>query len=192
MSRHIFSIILAIFLITNVAFADRKIVGHSTPLQNEFLENPVALDCGVTVQEVRGSLPQSYRLLNRMCTLAYSNFFKFVEAKGLRVNHHNSFKWNVSFLPEGTCYRCLNDEQYRFSNRFISGAVIGYTSRNDRYAFITNIYDNEFDVTFVHEMFHSMSMYYGVYDNHPGSWTNKTKADEKLASEFTEWLGYGK
>jgi hypothetical protein len=35
-------------------------------------------------------------------------------------------------------------------------------------------------------------MFYGVYDSHPGSWSQKTNADEELAAEFTEWLGYGK
>ncbi len=190
MFRHIFSIILSVFLIANVALADR-VVGHPTPFNDELLENPVVLDCGATIREVRGS-SLNYAQLNSMCTHAYSNFFRYIDAKGLRVDHHDSFRWNISFLPEDTCYRCLNDEKYRFNNRFIGGKVIGYTSRNDHYAFITSIHDSEFNVTFVHEMFHSMSMFYGVYDNHPGSWSLKTIADEELAAEFTEWLGYGR
>jgi hypothetical protein len=190
MFRYIFTIILSIVLYTNVALAD-KVVRHPTPFQNELLENPVVLDCGLTIREVRGS-SINYAQLNSMCTHAYSNFFEYINAKGLRASHHNPFVWNASFLPEDTCYRCLNDERYRFNNRFISGKVIGYTSRNDQYAFITSIQDSEFSITFVHEIFHSMSMYYGVYDNHSGSWSQKTKTDEKLASEFTEWLGYGK
>lgn len=189
MSR-LFSIILSVLFITNVALADRM-VGHPTPLQNELLRNPVTLDCGAVVREVRGS-SQNYAQLNDMCTHAYSNFFQYIKAKGLRVSHYNTFDWNISFLPEATCYRCLNDEKFRFNNRFVGGAVIGYTSRNDHWAFITSARDSEFMVTFVHEMFHSMSMFYGVYDNHPGSWAQKTNADEKLAAEFTEWLGYGR
>jgi hypothetical protein len=189
MSR-LFSIILSVIFITNVAMADR-LVGHPTPLQNEFLENPVVLDCGAIIQEVRGS-SQDYSKLNSMCTHAYSNFFRFIKANGLKITNNKPFKWNVSFLPESTGYRCLNDERYRFKNRFVSGKVIGYTSRNDHWAFITSTRDSEFRVTFVHEMFHSMSMFYGVYDSHPGSWSQKTNADEELAAEFTEWLGYGK
>lgn len=190
MSRHIFTIILSIIFCANVALADRT-VGHPTPFQSELLENPVVLDCGATIREVRGS-SQNYAQLNSMCTHAYSNFFQFIAAKGLRVNNHDPFQWNISFLPEATCYRCLNDEKYRFNNRFIGGAVIGYTSRNDRYAFISSTRDSQSNVTFVHEMFHSMSMFYGVYDNHSGSWSRKTEADERLATEFTEWLGYGR
>lgn len=190
MFRYIFTIILSILFCTNIALADR-VVGHPTPFQNELLRNPVMLECGVTIREVRGG-SLNYAQLNSMCTHAYSNFFRYIEARGLRVNHHDSFSWNISFLPEGICYRCLNDEKYRFNNRFIGGKVIGYTSRNDQYAFITSTQDSEFNVTFIHEMFHSMSMFYGVYDNHYGSWTCKTEADEILAVEFTEWLGYGK
>jgi hypothetical protein len=166
------------------------VVGHPTPFPNELLENPVILDCGAVIQEVQAG--QDYALLNSMCTHVYSNFFNYIEAKRLRVEHKKPFNWNLSFLSEDTCYRCLNDEEYRFNNRFISGRVIGYTSRNDRYAFMSSKRDSEFNTTFVHELFHSMSMYYGVYDNHPGTWAQKTIADEYLAVEFTEWLGYGK
>lgn len=191
MFRYILTVILSISLIAGTAYADTKVYGHPTPLTNELLETPVTLNCGATVREVRGSA-QDYNHLNDMCTHVALNFFKYIEARGLRTQRNDPFNWNIAFLPVDTSYRSLNDESYRFHNRFIGGLVIGYTSRNDRYAFMSSVRDSEFDTTFVHEMFHSMSMHYGVYDNHPGSWQEKTEADERYAVEFTEWLGYGR
>jgi hypothetical protein len=191
MFRRFFALVLFIILVAGVAFADQRIVGHMTPLPEEKLENPVTLDCGIIVQEVHGSM--NYARLNAMCTHAYENFWTFVDAKGLETRHRNRFAWNISFLPDDTCYRCLNDEQYRFKFRHVHGRLIGYTDRDQQYAFmISNHRDREFNVTFVHELFHSMSMYYGVYDNHGGTYAQKTAADERLAVEFTEWLGYGR
>lgn len=190
MFRYVITI-LAILFLSHTAIADTKIVGHMTPFPEEKLENPVTLDCGATIQEVRG-LNADYARLNSMCTHAYSNFFKFIKAKGLKVNHTNAFRWNLSFLPEARCYRCLNDESHRFRHRHVHGYLIGYTDKDTEYAFMSSTVDKEFNTTFVHELFHSMSMYYGVYDNHPGNWGEKTAADEKLAENFTEWLGYGR
>ena len=183
--------ILAI-LITSSAFADERIVGYMPPLPEEMLTDPITLDCGLTINEVRGGSLDVPRL-NSMCMHAYDNFFKFIETKGLKTNHNNPFVWNISFLPEATCYRCLNDEKYRFKYRYVHGAVIGYTDKNQQYIFMfVDNKDREFKTTYVHELFHAMSMYYGVYDNHPGGWSTKTAADEKLARGFTEWLGYGR
>lgn len=192
MFRRFFALVLSILLVAGVAFSDQRIVGHMTPLPEEKLENPITLDCGIIVQEVRGN-SADYATLNSMCTHAYTNFWKFVDAKDLQTNHRARFIWNVSFLPDDTCYRCLNDEQYRFRYRHVKGRLVGYTDRDQRYAFVlSNNRDREFNVTFVHELFHAMSMYYGIYDNHPGNWSQKTAADERLAVEFTEWLGYGR
>jgi len=186
-----FIILFAILLVASTAFGDQYIVGHMPPLPNEFLSNPVTLDCGVTIQEVRG-VSLDYAHLNSLCIHAYSNFFKFVEAKGLKTSHRKSLRWNASFLPERPCYRCLNDETYRFRYRHVHGNLIGYTDKDIEYAFMSSVRDHQFSTTFVHELFHSMSMYYGVYNNHPGNWTAKTAADEVLAQDFTEWLGYGR
>lgn len=184
-------LIIASIVLTNTALADSRITGHMTPLPSERLDNPVTLDCGATVQEARG-ISLDYSRLNAMCTHALSNFFKFTKAKNLRENHTDPFSWNLSFLPEDNCYRCLNDETHRFRYRFVHGHLIGYTDKDERYAFMSSVYDSEFNTTFVHELFHSMSMYYGVYDNHPGDYSEKTNKDEGLAQEFTEWLGYGR
>lgn len=190
MFRYI-TLLVATLLIVSTAHADQRVVGHMTPFPEEMLESPVTLDCGARVQEVRGA-SMNYPRLNSMCTHAYTNFFKFIEAKGLKTKHRERFHWNVSFLPENTCYRCLNDENYRFRHRHVRGRLIGYTDKNAGYAFMSSRRDHEFNTTFVHELFHSLSMYYGVYDNHPGGWPEKTAADERLAQDFTEWLGYGR
>lgn len=181
--------IVIVLLFAQTAIADQRISGYITPLPEELLERPIVLDCGATIREVRGTI--DYSKINSMCTHALSNFFKFIEAKGLKAERKNSFRWNLSFLPEYNCYRCLNDEVYRFKNRYVHGRLIGYTDMSVQYAFMSNVRDDQFNITVVHELFHSMSMYYGVYMSHPGSWSEKTMADENLAKSFTLWLGYG-
>jgi hypothetical protein len=186
---------LCVFLFASIAFADDRVVGHMEPFSSELLDKYIKLDCGAMIQEVRGG-PLDYAKLNSLCSHARSNFFKFVDSKKQSTfdNREDKFTWNISFLPIGSCYRCLNDESYRFKDRFIKGiTVTGYTDRSAKYSFaISNTGDSEFTVTFVHEMFHAMSMYYGVYENHPGDYAAKSRADETLAQEFTVWLGYGR
>jgi hypothetical protein len=190
MFKYLISLIL--FLISTTAIADQRIIGHMLPLPEEMLNTPVTLDCGVVIKEVRGG-SLNIAKLNRMCSLAESRFFPFVESKGLTPRNHSVFSWGVSFLPEPRCYRCLNDEDYRFKYRHVHGALIGYTDLEQRYIFmLSDFSDREFNVTFVHELFHAMSMYYGIYESHVGSWGEKTAADDKLAYEFTETLGYGR
>jgi len=184
--------LLAILFVASTALADQRIVGHMTPLDSERLANPVTLDCGVTLQEIRGGHPDIAKL-NALCTHAMSNFFAFVQHKGLKVSRKDKFNWDASLLPIDNRYRSLNDETYRFRNRFVKGNIIGYTDYDTRYMFsMVNANHREFNTTFVHELFHSMSMYYGVYDNHPGPLSAKTNADEVLAQDFTEALGYGR
>ncbi|HOU90047.1 MAG TPA: hypothetical protein PLU22_03330 [Polyangiaceae bacterium] len=37
-----------------------------------------------------------------------------------------------------------------------------------------------------------MSMFHGIYENHAGSWDEKNVIEERLAEDFTAWLGYGR
>ena len=181
---------------------DHKTIGPMYALPKEQLAQPIELTCGAIIQEFRISTSQtksvnhriSVARLNRICTHVQSNFFIFIEARGLKTNHERPFVWNISFLPEASCYRCLNDERYRFYHRFVIGRVlIGYTDYESDYMFvISNMGDPFFDGVFAHELFHSFSMFYGVYDNHPGSVEEKTATDEVLVEEFTRWLGYTK
>jgi len=185
-------IALVILLISTTSVADQRIVGHMLPLPEETLSSPVQLDCGIVIKEVRGG-SLNVAKLNQMCSRAASSFFPFIEREGLTPMHRNSFDWNVSFLPEPRCYRCLNDETYRFKFRHVHGMLIGYTDLNQGYIFmLSDFSDREFNVTFVHELFHAMSMFYGVYNSHPGSWSDKTAADDRLAYAFTDALGYGR
>ena len=43
--------------------------------------------------------------------------------------------------------------------------------------------NNKTVIIFAHELFHAMSWHYGVFEN--------TEEDEKLAREFTEYIGLG-
>jgi hypothetical protein len=190
-TKRILSVFVSLITISLTAEADTRIAGHMEPLDHELLSPEIRLDCGVVVRERQGK-PVSVEALNNMCTYALRNFPKFVEEKKLRTNRNTgAFSWSLSILPESHCYRCLNDVKYRFRYRMIKADVIGYTEKNARYSFILNDEsDKVYNVTFVHEMFHAMSMFYGVYDNHPGNWGQKTERDERLAKEFTNWLGY--
>jgi len=182
-------LILLAILIASTASADELIVGHMKPLPNELLNNPIHLDCGLSIREARGGPPPE---LETQCLHAKKNFFRFINFKGIKPREAN-FAWSMSFLPEGKCYRCLNDTSYRFKYRFIPGNVIGYTGKDEQYSWVISDYkDPQFNVTFVHELFHALSMHYGVYDSHPGSLKDKTNRDEILAQEFTEGLGYGR
>lgn len=182
-------LILLAILIASTALADELIVGHMKPLRNELLAEPIELDCGLTIREVHGTRPPP---LGTQCAHAKKNFFQFMKFKGIQTNNE-PFKWSMSLLPEASCYRCLNDTTHRFKYRFVSGNVIGYTDKNAKYSWmISNYQDSEFNTTFVHELFHALSMHYGVYDSHPGTLQQKTETDEVLAKEFTKGLGYGR
>lgn len=185
--------LLALVSVAGSALADERVVGPMTPLPEELLLTPVVLDCGATIREVRGGSPDMARL-NRLCTHAFTNFFTFVrDMRHLEVIREDDFDWNVSFLPDASCFRCLNDERHRFRGRFVRGNLTGFTDRDLAYIFmISDPNDREFRVTFVHELFHAMSMFYGIFDRHPGDWTEKAAADDRLAADFTDWLGYGR
>lgn len=185
--RFIINIIIFILLLSAPLCAQNAT--SIKPLESEKLDNIIILDCGLKVQEINGYI--SVKSLNRMCTYAYSNFFKFSKAKGLKINHRQKFNWNASFIPEGSCYRCLNDLKFRFRDRQIKTPVVGYTYDIGSYLFVfSDSNDPIFSQIFVHELFHSFSMFYGVFENHKGSLVDKRNTDEELAEEFTSWLGY--
>jgi hypothetical protein len=71
--------------------------------------------------------------------------------------------------------------------------VTGYTSFHFRYTFVMGDTNHEnFDVSVVHELWHAMSWYYGIFQRHPGNESQRLIRDEKLAVGFTEWLGLGR
>jgi hypothetical protein len=74
----------------------------------------------------------------------------------------------------------MNDVKDRFREREVK-VTAGYTSVTHRWTFIgTN--DDEFDTTFVHEIFHALNIFYGTVDDR----------EEELAEKFTQELGLGK
>lgn len=52
--------------------------------------------------------------------------------------------------------------------------------------------DADFALTFVRELFHAMSMFYGIFENQVGSWDGRNWIEERLAEDFTAWLGFGR
>lgn len=184
---------LAIIFISSSTFGDVKIYGHIEPLENEQLPCPVVLDCGANIIEWRSVTQKDIQQLNKLCTHALSNFFIFAKRKGKELPINYNFYAKLSLIPYGTNYRDLNDLTYRFRYRTIQSEVSGYTDYISRFSFIfSDQMHREFKTTFVHELFHSMSIYYGLYDLYPGSTNDKVTNNEELAIEFTEWLGYGR
>ena len=153
----------------------RELLGHTHPFQRELLENPITLKCGAVIREWRGS-PINKEKVEKLCTFTKVRFFPFMKSKGFNVNESVPFTYSLSFIPNSSQYRDLNDSEYRFSGRSTRFKISGYTLNDVRYAFnLSNTYNHQFNVSLVHELFHALSFHYDV--NGPD--------DEILAEEFT-------
>lgn len=200
MKRHsIFLAILFLFIAPTVhAVGKKQIVGHMKPLSSELLAHPIHLQCGETIREWRGThpTPKLIQHLNVLCNKAIAAFLPFLKTQNLKAPHFNHFKWNLSLSPDGSCYRCMNDVNHRFYNRFFHNAVWGYTTGDKRYTFmISNTHrkkEPSFDKIFTHELFHAMSYASGLYDSYPEQYLLRTDVDEEFAHKFTAYMGYGK
>ncbi len=185
--------ILSIILITGTALADEpRVVGHPKPFPNELLAEPIRLNCGAIIYEWRGSYDHDVTKLNELCDFTLTKFLEFASIKNLKITNKNPFTFAFSLLSEGRYYRDLNDLRYRFAIRATNGQglVWGWTSRNEYWSFILGEPSHiEFNITFVHELFHCMSMHYGIFAQHP--FGQRPEYDERLAREFTEWIGMG-
>jgi len=193
----IFRIILCVLLvlIPFVAIADEKVVGHMPPLEEELLSDPITLHCGIVITEWQGGKPtaESIKNMNTLCNEALSAFFPFVKHHKLKAERYGAFNWSLSLIPDGECYRCLNDLDYRFAQRAFLNKVWGYTDVYAKYIWIVNKPEwNFYKTVFVHELFHAMSVYYGVWHNHAETNAERCSIDEKYAEAFTEMLGYGR
>jgi len=173
---------------------ERGIVGPMAALPEELLKEPIHLTCGAVIREMRGGNTINLEVLNRICSEAKSSFEPFLAAQGIAVQQASPFAWNLSFLPSGDCYRCLNDERYRFRHRVVLDRnLIGYTDVAERTIFLTSdAWDAAFRLVFVHELFHAFSIHYRLLADSPGTWQERYVAEEVLAGDFTEWLGYGR
>jgi hypothetical protein len=186
------SLVFALSIALTAAADDARREGHMTPLPSERLSDPITMSCGVTIYEWRGGNTDRDRV-EKLCSLATDYFFPYLKMNGIEPVHQNEFRWSMALLPQGYCYRCMNDTRYRFKGRPVNGFLSGYTSFTRRWIFMVGSNNHpDFNVTMVHELFHSMSEYYGVFANHPGSEQEKVNRDEELAEGFTEWLGLGR
>jgi hypothetical protein len=171
------------------------------PLAEELLNSPVTLDCGLRIVEntvggIKHELTErDTEALEYMCSEALSAYFSFAKEHWLTPRHpERQFVWKISFIPDSKEYRGLNDNKYRFSTRVGSARnLAGYTDILKKHTFMISStsmkHDSEFRVTFIHELFHGLSFFYGTDGK---SANNKIIVQqERLAREFTERLGYG-
>ena len=196
--KRLITLLLALMLVAGGALADGRplIHGHMKPLQSELLAQPIKLqDCpGLTIREWRGGRSSdAIRHLNQICKRAIAEFPKFIAMKGLKKLNDEPFEYSISLIPNSKNYRSMNDVRYRFANRFVKGLLWAYTSRDKKYIFMVNtIHIPEIPMIFSHELFHALSMHYGIFDSHALFDKDKVRIDEGLADEFTVYLGLGK
>lgn len=200
-------------LATSVAYADRPIEGHPTPLLNELLSDSINLsnNCSkVRIMEWRGGQQFTSRhkaLMNETCNLVVDEFYDFVNDKGYPAERQVNPSYDVSGLSPGLHYRDLNDNYYRFQDRptfcDINGRecsdnetpwiLFGWTDKREQYVFIRSDYDisisvgeRSLKVIWAHELFHVMSWETGSFNQH-----GSKKLDEMLAHQFTKFIGVG-
>lgn len=165
------------------------------PLPSEQLPNPIALKkCpGLAIHEWRRPDAHALQRLNRICRRAIMAFEPFLEKKNLQKQHDQPFFYDIALLRDTTAYRGMNDVRYRFKYRANKKDLWGYTSKLKRFVFMVDtIYIPEMANIFSHELFHALSMHYGVFDSHGNTTAERVRTDEMLASEFTQYLGLGK
>jgi phosphoribosyl 1,2-cyclic phosphodiesterase len=158
------------------------------PLHYERLEHIEKISCGIKIHEWRGSKLNS-GIVNRFCSLAKSNFVGFISKlkKDYVVKRlSEKFEYDASFIPDNKQKRNLNDTTFRFKGRD-QPDVFGYTNILHHWMFVTSDYnDSEFGVTLAHEVFHAMSDFHMIVDQH------SALEEEILARDFTEYLGLGR
>jgi len=173
---------------------DKRVVGHMPPLPEERLAEPIEFKCGFVVHEWRGS-PRGEREVahvEELCALALERLDPYLARHGLRRQHDRDFTYDVAFLPDSREYRALNDINFRFYYRRTTYVITGYTSFTNHFLYMTGDQnDLEFDVTLLHEQFHAMSDFYGIWTSLDGDQDERVAADEQLAVGFTRYLGYG-
>ncbi|MBE7483093.1 MAG: hypothetical protein HS104_24360 [Polyangiaceae bacterium] len=200
MMHVMFAVALAATLITGVARAELGAKSFTmTPLAEEMLSEPITLSdkCdGVVVREWREggpgteATPAAIRVIDKLCNRALGAFEGFIDRHGLARVHSQPFTWSVSVIPDEDCYRCLNDMTYRFSRRSAQVEVWGYTSLNHRFIFILNQVQVNgkpgllWQKVWVHELFHALSMHYGIFESHAGTDAKRVKIDERYAKKF--------
>lgn len=178
--------------LTIPAHADENTTGPMTPLPAELLSKPIRLSgscSGVVIREFHGDRSKkAIKLLDVLCRGAVAAFPGFAQEQNLKPNQVGRLRWDVAVLPDGHCYRCLNDREHRFAARSLLGDLWGYTLRTDRYVFITNeIFDTGgkpdpiWVESWVHELWHVISQSSGVF--YQQLWGDE-ESDEQYAQKF--------
>lgn len=168
--------------------------GPMTPLQEERLSPPLELPCGLVITEWRGGASDAaaQRHVATLCRLARSHFGRYIRRAGYHRTHHRPFHYRAALLPTGVEYRALNDTTWRFRGRTDPTLIWGTVVQDLGYMFLVgDTTEESFDVTFLHELFHAMSFFYGVVDQHGGTLEERKDAEERLARGFTRDLGHG-
>lgn len=204
--------VFTVFLITCVASV--ALAGYSKKMQptpDERLDDPISLSgpcSGVKIVEWRyrpgysestGPSPKSLRILKKYCKIAVKEFSTFVESKGFKLEHNRSFKTTISLIPTDSEPRNLNDLKYRFAKRYQQYPLLGYYHRSTNYTFVMHdvLKPNErpnfkFKTVYVHELYHALANYYGIFHQYSDNLDTASKIDEALAMEFTHHLGLGR
>lgn len=149
---------------------------------------------------------KSIDILNFICKKVIKNFPKFIETQKYKLNEELKLSQSLSLMPadlknHGRDFRNLNDLTYRFKNRTKEYdengnpyPIWGYHQRASSFIYMRNDVLNEngeinkgFEIVFAHELFHSLSWKFGIYQQHKG---NKDIIEEEMARKFTMFL-YG-
>lgn len=153
---------------------------------------------------------KNIKLVNAVCKAGISNFFKFVKANHLKFkNNEYEFNITVCIMPAklgfyGEGYRNLNDHHFRFKNRErryeSDGSIMGvwgYTRYEPLSFFVRNDVLNKhgnlssgFATTFVHELFHTLSYHYGVYDLLSNNRSVRDNKEEQLAIKYENYVTF--
>lgn len=152
------------------------------------------------------------KVIEDTCSISVKLFDEFIAKENLVKKNNNKLKITVSLLPwdvlgngtswgdgDGDDYRNLNDVDYRFRDSIKvtgpNGGILdiwGLTERKLDHLFIRNDplnSNNEPNKIFIkvlsHEIFHTLSSHYGIFDS-LGS--NKQHKDEQLALKFDAFV----
>ncbi len=154
---------------------------------------------------------KSINILNKSCNMMVPKFFEFMKDRHNDYkleNTNTKFDTSISFMPyikgkQGHQPRNLNDIKYRFVYRtktYTDGEVNiiwGLFQRAEDWTYVRNdillsdgkTKNQETEKVFIHEMFHAMSWHYKVFHQHSG---NRDNVEERMAQEFTIYLGLGR
>lgn len=199
----------ACFLLGTNISADQA--GPMTPLPEEKLPKPIYLqeECRlVAIREWRINKsdqtgPERYALgeIDKICQEVVVRFPDFIKYRNLKMEKsYEDFFVSLSLIPDDSKSRDLNDLEGRFNGRSSEYdekgkplPILGYHQRDADYIYLYNevLEDGhvnlQFRVVLAHEFYHAMSWQYGIYQQYQG---NKDLQEEKMAKQFTDWLGY--